>query len=254
MSGEHIPGTTPAPGENNSEASPASQVTEPANTDKGGVQERINILTKKRRQAEREAAYWRGKAEATPPAEPAAPATPATPKAEDLNPDDFDSQADYLKAFAKATREEARAEIQQEETKRRTAESQAQINRSYSKGREAHDDFDEVALSPTVPVTQVMFDAAMGENLDKVLYYLGSNVEDAARIAALPPTQQIKEVGLLEAKLTAEPPAKTTTNAPAPPKTVGGGGNPPPVDETKMSRAELHAKWEKERRARAGIR
>lgn len=244
-------GAPPAEG-GTPEAPPASQQSA-ANTDKSGVQDRINTLTRKRREAERREAYWRGKAEATPAPAPAS--TPAAaPKAEDLNPDDFDTNADYLKAFAKTARTEARAEITRDQEQKRTADSQAKIQTSYSKGRETYDDFDDVALDPSVPISQNMFDAAVGDNLDKILYHLGSNTGEAARIAALPPTQQVKEVGILEAKLKAEPPAKTTTNAPAPPSIVGSGASPQPVPDSELNRAELHTKWEKERRAAAGVR
>jgi hypothetical protein len=216
------------------------------------VQDRINEITRKRREAEREAAYWRGKAEGAPA--PKVEPEQKLVKAEDLEPDDYDSNADYLKAFSVATRAETRAEINAESSKKQVAESHAKTSASYTEGRNEHEDFDSVALNPSVPISQPMFDAAVGPNLHKVLYFLGKNVPEAARISALPPTQQIKEVGLLEAKLTSGVPAKVETNAPDPPKTVGGGGGSPiPKDEAKMNRAELHTKWEAERRKKAGV-
>ena len=174
-------GTTPAAGENNPEASPASQVTEPDNTDKSGVQERINTLTKKRRQAERDAAYWRGQAEAKAQAIAPAPETkPQTPKAEDLNPDDFDSNADYLKAFAKATRTEIRTEAAREEANRKTAESQVKINKSYSKGREAHEDLWK-AHRPPLQQAAVLRATAAPRYCDRIDHECGHFLDSGRR-------------------------------------------------------------------------
>ena len=238
-------GGTPAGSGADEGASPASQL-DPAATE-SPTQKRINELTRKRHDADREAAYWKGKAEAGT-AQPSPDAAPKVVKADDLKPDDFDSDSEYVKAYAKATKAEIVAENAESERVRKAAASQAEIGKSYAEGRKAHEDFDSVALSQSLPVTQVMFDASIGKNLHEVLYHLGENPDEAARISVLAPTQQIKEIGKIEAKLAALP--VKTTKAPNPPTTVGGGGSPPPADETGMTRQERFAKWEKERRKR----
>ena len=214
--------------------------------DKGGVQKRIDELTRKRREAEREAAYWRGVAEA----KAAAKSEPPKPATDDLDPNDFDSDADYLRAVAAKAKEEIKKELEEERKRERELATQTRLTSLYSKGRKEHPDFDDVALNPSLPVTQHMFDAAMGDNLPDLLYYLGKNPAEASRIASLPPTQQIKEIGKIESGLT----KKAVPGAPPPPTTVSGGSSGPVKDEKDMTRAELHAKWEKERRARLGIR
>ena len=49
-----------------------------------------------------------------------------------------------------------------------------------------------------------------------VIYWLGSNPKEADRIARLSPLLQAREIGKIEARLGANPPAKKTTTAPAP--------------------------------------
>ena len=46
-----------------------------------------------------------------------------------------------------------------------------------------------------------------------VLYHLGSNPKDAARISRLDPILQAREIGKIEAQLGAAPPVKKTSNA-----------------------------------------
>lgn len=211
-----------------------------------GVSRRINELTRKRRDAEREAAYWRGVAESsarsTPPNEEPKPG---------LKRVDFDSDEEYISALAKQIREEVRGEWEAEREKERKEKTKRQLQETLSKSREKYEDFDDVALSPNVPISQEMYDAAVGDNMGDILYYLGQHSSEASRIASLPPLAQAKEIGKIEVKITSKSPK--TTNAPNPPAKVGGGGNPPPKPESKMSRAELHAKWERERLQSLGV-
>ena len=50
----------------------------------------------------------------------------------------------------------------------------------------------------------------------EVIYFLGSNPKEAARISRLPPVLQAKEIGKIEANLASSPPVKKTSSAPAP--------------------------------------
>jgi len=239
---------------------PASQDDPPA-TDaddgkpKDGVQDRINELTRKRHDAERDAAYWRGQAESKPAAPPAEPLVKAK-KADDLNPEDFDDNASYMKAYSKSMREEIRLENAEDARKQSIREAGIKLEAMKVEGRKVYEDFDETALANRLPVTQTMLDTPDEGNVHKVLYYLGKNPAEASRISTLPATQQIKEIGLIEAKLAAAKPVKKTeTKAPEPPVTVGGGGKTSAAkSEADMKRPELHKKWEAERRAAAGVK
>lgn len=219
--------------------------TPPSPAAGSGFQDRIDELTRKRREAERDAEYWRGRAEATPP-------STSEPKEEQgLDPDDFDTNADYLKAVTTQIRDDIKTTNALERKNEQNAVIQTEVAKQYQEARVKHTDFDEVALSPSVQITQSMFDAAMGKSLGDVLYFLGSNKAEASRIASLSPTQQIKEIGKIETKLVLKTPGQT--NAPNPPATVGGGGSTTTKSEKEMTRSELHAKWNATRRAKAGV-
>jgi hypothetical protein len=211
---------------------------------KPGAEKRIGSLV-----AERE--YWKGRAEAaeanrTSPVP--APGSASVPTDKELDPNDFDSDAAYLKAMAKQAEARLEARFEQERQRASQTELQAAIQKSAARAREAHPDFDSVALNPAVPTSQTMVDAMKGENYAEILYALGSNVAEAQRIYGLPPVQQIKEIGKIEARLTRKTP-KRNSSAPDPPPTIRGSSPASPgKDPEKMTRAELHAKWEKDRK------
>lgn len=157
----------------------------------------------------REARKWereRAKAQAQPPVA-TAPVTP--PKVEDY----ADAPA-YAEAVAEAKAAELLAKRQAEQDA--IALRDAYEDRAEA-ARDKYDDFEQVAYNPAVPVTQVMAEAVMADELGpEILYHLGSNPSEASRIAKLPAVQQAREIGRLSAKLAATPPAKTTSSAPAP--------------------------------------
>lgn len=155
-----------------------------------------------------------------------------------LDPLDFASTEDYTRAVVDREMASRAKALEEQEKKLR-------VMQLADKGRQEYEDFDEIALNPTVPFTQHMNDAAMGDNWHKILYALGSEPEEARRIASLPPLQQAKEIGKIEIRVQSEK-TKQITKAPAPPNTLRGKGQTTPTT-TKLSRADLHAKWEKER-------
>jgi hypothetical protein len=85
-----------------------------------------------------------------------------------------------------------------------------------------------------------MKDAIMvAERGPEVAYHLGSNPDEAARIASLPPLQQAIQLGRIEATL--DPPKKVST-APTPPPTVSKGNASSNFDPEKCTQAE-YVKW-----------
>lgn len=76
-----------------------------------------------------------------------------------------------------------------------------------------------IASGADVPFTQAMFDAlTVSEQPAALADFLGRNLAEAARIAAMPPVQQGFELARLETRLASQP---RTTNAPPPVPTVG---------------------------------
>lgn len=241
------------PAEDDALAADAEDAGDDAGKKKGGVAKRISELTTARRTAERDAAYWRGVAEGARTV-PVAQGTPqADPDAQELDPNDFDSDAEYLKA--KSGQIERRLERKFAARIHSGEETQtvAVIKTSTEKARAKYTDFDVVAKNPAVPITREMFEAAVGESLGEVLYFLGKNPDVADRISHLPPVQQAKEIGKIEDRLSAAP-AHKATNAPKPPARVGGGGSSPARPDGQKIRAELHAEWEANRRKRLGVK
>lgn len=208
------------------------------------AQERIDEITKARREAEREREYWKRVAlEKEPKEQLVAHEIPGVPSRPTI--DQFDTTSEYEDALLvwHDTRKEAktRAERQRlaEDESLKTFQSRAK------KLREEHADFDEVIEAPVF--SQVMRSALLhSENGPAVAYFLGrpENIETAEKIRALPTELQPYELGKLETKLMLAQQTKKVPGAPPPLKPVGitGGGE---IDPSKMSDDEWYA-WEKQ--------
>jgi hypothetical protein len=133
-------------------------------------------------------------------------------------PDRWDDPEGYDRWIIDRAKTEVRAEFTREKTVSTYAERVA-------KAREAKPDFDSVTTNPDLTITpamaQVIVDSDIGP---EVAYHLGTNPQEAARIAALPQHRQAAELGKLEAKLSqpAPAPAPTRNPPPPPPQTVAG--------------------------------
>jgi hypothetical protein len=137
-------------------------------------------------------------------------AAPVNPPA----PDDFQNAADYAEALAEQ-------KAQQLVRQREAAQQQAKLLETYHEkeetARSKYDDFEQVAYNPSLPVTDVMAQSIQASDVGPdIIYWLGSNPKESARIANLPPILQAKEIGRIEAKMASDPPLKRTSTAPAP--------------------------------------
>ena len=166
------------------------------------------------------------------------------------DPDKFTDYGEYLRAQA---RWEAKAVLNEERTK--FAEMQARKNQETSyavfqqaaeekvnSGRGKFADFDQVINDGLAPfLTKTLHIALVDSEIgDEVSYYLGKNPREAERIANLQPYAAVREIGKLEAKLSAKP-TTPTTQAPEPISPVGNRSRSSkgPAD---MTDAE-YAKW-----------
>ena len=133
---------------------------------------------------------------------------------EPLKADDFADTQTYADALAERKAQELLAKRDAE------AERQATLDAYHDREEEArnkYDDFEQVAYNPKLPVTETMAQTIQAsDNGPDVIYYLGSNPKEAERIARLSPLLQAREIGKIEARLGANPPAKKTSTAPAP--------------------------------------
>lgn len=183
--------------------------------------DRIDELTRQRREAERQADYWKQRASQT------------------VDPNSLEYEEGIAERVSQRHRQE------QADTARATAEQLAAETFSYREtvAREKFADYDTVTRNPNVPITPAMLEIIRDSDVGPDLaYHLGRNVTEAARIAALPLNRQAVELGKLEAKITS--PKATTKQPPAPVQPVNGIAAGGSKDPGTMTMAE-YAAWRK---------
>lgn len=180
--------------------------------------DRIDDLTRQRREAERQAEYW--KQRATSAVDP--------------------NTLEYEEGIAERVSQRHRQE--QADTAKEAAGQLAVEAFTYREtiAREKFADYDAVARNPNTPITTAMADIIRDSDVGPDLaYHLGKNVTEAARIAALPTTRQAVELGKLEARITAPKPLPKQPPEPVSPvSAIAAGGR---KDPGKMSFAEYKA-------------
>ena len=228
---------------------------------KPGVHERIDELTKLRRDAERDRDYWREQAVRNgqvpaqgQPAQQTQVAQAATPDSAEptLESCDFD-QAAFTRAHYQWMRQQERVQEQAVAKQQKFVSSEAAF-------RAEHPDYDAVTRDPSLPITRLMADEiADTDNPPAIAYYLGQNPNEAAAIAQMTERQMARAIGRIEAKLSAppatpseqprQPDPKTVTRAPAPVTTLSGA---PAVrkDRSDLSMKEYDELRRKERKAK----
>ena len=202
------------------------------------AKKRIDTLTAKLRDAERLAAYERGRREELERQAAAQQPKPADP---DPKPklDDFESADEYADKLAdwKLRQKEAAKATGAEPTKGKQPATQDKapdgaadlhpISKTYAAAKARHDDLDDVIADPTRPFTKVMADTLADDpNALEVLYRLGQDVDELTRVSKLPPHEQRRHVTRLaetvEAELQAESePQPEPAGKPAAPAKAG---------------------------------
>lgn len=171
-----------------------------------GVQKRIDQAIAKQRAAEREAAQL--KAELARVKQEAAKPPETKP-----DPNKFEDQTAYLEALAewkaKETLKAKEAEQAKTDEEVEQEEEKARVETMMETGREKYEDFDAVVLAENLKISPEMIEAAMISEIGaEVLYFLGKNPKEAARLSAIRnPVSVAREIGKIEAKLTSDPEA-----------------------------------------------
>lgn len=185
------------------------------------VQQRINKLVKQRHERDRENEQLRKRLAELE----------AVKQEQALKPPKQEDFPDYDEFLVEKARFRIQQEMQQERQKQAEAEKQrlaqeqmAKVAQTFTErvneARKVYQDFDDIALGD-FPMSQAMYDTiAMHEKGPDLAYYLGSNPDEADRIASLPPLQASAELGALAVKLD-RPKPKKATNAPDPVTPVG---------------------------------
>lgn len=169
----------------------------------------------------------------------------------------------------------ATSNLSEEEVERRAKEKAIQIaqqnefnkacNDIAETGKEKFKDWDDALKNLTLvgaigkDVSPDFLETAIElKNPASILHHLGMNLEEAERVAKLPPKKMAMEMARIEAKLNAPAPAPVippVSNAPAPVIPVGGAAKPgaPSIDDPNLSGEEwmaLRSKQVEERRNR----
>jgi hypothetical protein len=208
---------------------------------KNATQARIDELTRQKHEAAREAAYWRGLAESQRAAKETTQDRPTgKPSA-----DSYENHEDFVEALTDWKLEQKLAEHdsrQQERAKASTWQERATAARAEMP------DFEEVMASSTAPMSHAMAEAIKESEMGpKVAYHLAMHPEEAARLANMSPTSAIREIGKIEATLSAAKaapaPAPRVTTAPKPADPIGSGRSTA-GDPGKMSQAD-YEEWRK---------
>lgn len=233
---------------------------------KGGFQRRIDKLTKKSSELEQEAAYWRERAlaggakpepQTKTEAKPAETSAPAEPK-----PDDYETQAEYLRALTKFELAEQRRQADEDRQKTEQKTQQETKVKTF-KGREstfaeATPDYMDViqgAIADDIPMSPALWDEVQDhDHGPALLYHLAKHPDEAERLSAMTPTQVAREVARMESRFVPQTEAKETstqttsppvTQAPKPPTPAAkSGGSTVQKDPGQMDYAEYEA-WRK---------
>ena len=140
--------------------------------------------------------------------------------------DQFQSPEAYAEALALKKAQEL---VSARDSEREKAQVVEAYHEREEEARSKYDDFEQVAYNPNVRITTTMAETIQSSDIGPdVAYYLGSNPKEADRISRLSPLMQAREIGKIEAVVSATPPVKKSSNAPAPiaPVTARSVGSP----------------------------
>ena len=210
--------------------------------DKGrfkGVQPRIDELTRARREAEREAAYWRNVANSgAGSAEQAANQKPTREQFGDDSDAFTEALTDWKAKQAVSQALQQQAQAKQQETRATSFEAR------QAEARTKMPDYDDVVGSSNTPLAPHVQESILESDQGPALaYHFARNPDVLMRLNGMSPTAAAREVGRLEASLAsapAAPPVKTTT-APKPANTSSGQGRNVTNDPSRMSMDEYVA-------------
>lgn len=226
-----------------------------------GVAKRIDELTRNWREAQRQnEALLRilesqGKTPEQRP-EPVAPKTLA-----DFNYDDTQYQAHLMQQATQQAVEAAKRELQAQAQRDRELRRQQTFAQKQAEFAETVEDYRDVVFNDNLPITPAMAEAIQESDDGPALaYHLGKNPDLAARIAALPPIAAAREMGRLEARLSAEKEkakAPVVSKAPPPPPKIDAvepsvNVRPDDPESDKLSIREWMVKREKQVAKRNG--
>jgi hypothetical protein len=210
-------------------------------------QKRIDEVTRQKYEAQREADYWRGRAEAPGQTATQPAAVEAPPTLEQFDYDETRYQQASAQYYEKAAERAAERVLESRTAKER---EQAQIEAATARlaeGGAKHQDFAEVVHD--IPLTEAVQQLLVNEErAADVLYQVGKDPEQARRIFSLSPYLQAVELGKVAARLETPSAKSPKPIPPAPPTTVGAVSAGLSKTPEEMSMAEYIA-WRSKQEA-----
>jgi hypothetical protein len=210
--------------------------------------------------AEARAGFWQRKAEKKPDA-----IAPAVEELKAIDKPKFEDFADEAAYFDALTDYKVEIKLREQEVKKRAeaelVESQGLsqwLNETGADGVSRFSDFEEIVTDPVVPITKQIVSAIRSVGSKEashaeILYYLGKNIRETAKISRLTPEAISREIGAIATKIAAEnaKPAteaepkhkpKETTKAPPPITPIRAASLTVSKDPEKMTNEE-YRKW-----------
>lgn len=241
-------------------ASPEASDPEKVAARKRAKQDRIDKLTRRVTERDREIGYLRAQLEASnkaaPPQatiQPAQAQRPQEPQLADFNYDQAafdDARIEYRLNQKLAERDlQQRQQAQEREFKdRETAFTKRLAEFDKKNPGVWQEQVTTAPITTTPPMLEAIFESDIGPELG---VYLANHVDEANAIARMVPHRAAFEMGRLESKLKAQPapvtPPRNITRAPAPPPVIQSGASPGKIDWTKAT-MEDHEKAVREKR------
>lgn len=209
------------------------------------AQDRIDEVTKARREAERERDHWREMAmRGQPKPEPSRQQSQTDDEPDPGDTDRYqfgETDPAYIKDLgAWAARQQFAALAKQQAATNEARTVQQADQDRQAKFSKDNPDFHDVVYSSQWACTDEMAAAIQSsDDGPAVAYHLAKNPTEARRIASLPPIAQVRELGRLEAQLVKpadpQPTPRQHSNAPAPFPQVRGGQGRFAIDPEKSS-------------------
>ena len=179
-----------------------------------GVQRRIDELTWKAKEAQRQADHWQRVA------------TENAQGATEPDPDAFDDPASYARAIAKWEAKHTVATERQETANLAATDARMQAWEARQADFSVQTpDYQKIVGSSEVPIAGHIADALMDSDFGPQLAYkLATDPDLAARLNGMSPNRALIEVGRIEASLSA-PAVRAPSNAPPPPTPIAASRN-----------------------------
>jgi len=276
---EKEPGEKPS-GEKEAASETITEKTEKELQYSKDVQKRINKITFEKHEAVRRADYAEAQLKERNKALRKVTSEKAKAEIAGKKPkeDDFESEAEFYEALGRWTTRSEMLEIESERSTETTTDTSPaptedlppEVQAMLKMGSETYDDFDDaVAKAQTLPQSIVDEVMETKEIAHDIIYYLAKNQDEAVRIAGLSPKAITREIGKIEAGLSApttktetpgkkdpteesvssapsqetdKPPnKKRTTNAPPPITPITPGATTATPDQANLSNREYRA-------------